>query len=229
MRSRSLITVAMAASVLLTAAIGNGLAVQVPAGRPSSDDPEAIVRRADRALAMLKTLRAEFVQRVENPILEKTTTGRGTLLYRAPDRFRISYRDPAGDLVVNDGTHVWIYLPSSQPDQVIRQRAAESGVQNPLTYLRDLHGGHIVRHAGVETVSGRDADHLVLSPSGERGNFERLDVWVDRTGGLVRQLRTEGVDGVVTTYTFQGLEPNVTLDASRFRFSAPRGVEVFDQ
>ena len=193
-------------------------------------DAEAIVRRADRALAALETLRADFTQRVENPILEKTTIGRGTIAYRAPDRFRIAYSDPAGDLVVNDGTQVWIYLPSSQPGQVIRQPAAESGVQNPITYLRDLRTGHAVRQAGTETIGGRAADHLVLTPTPEAldGAFERMDVWVDRASGLLRQVRTETSDGIVTTYTFGKLEPNAALADSLFRFAVPSSVDVFD-
>ncbi|HUP01234.1 MAG TPA: outer membrane lipoprotein chaperone LolA [Gemmatimonadota bacterium] len=214
----------------LTAFLLAGTGADARSAQGAPGDTDAIVRRADRALEALRTLRTEFTQRVENPVLEKSTIGRGRLAYRAPDRFRIAYSDPAGDLVVNDGAHVWIYLPSSQPGQVIRRPAAESGVRNPITYLRDLRSGHIVRHVGVEKI-GRAADHLVLTPdlsSGGSGAFTRLDVWVDQASGLLRQVRTESADGVVTTYTFQGLEPGVALDGSLFRFAVPRGVEVFD-
>lgn len=192
-------------------------------------DPAEIIARADRALASLKSLRAEFVQRVENPILERVSTGRGTLFYRAPDRFRVAYSEPPGDLVVDDGTHVWIYLPSSQPGQVIRQPAAESGVRNPLTYLRDLRGHYRVAHDGVEEIGGRAADRLTLLPKGSGAPFARLDVWVDRSSGLVRRVRTRTTDGVVTTYTFGRLERNPSLGGDLFAFRVPRGVEVFDQ
>jgi outer membrane lipoprotein carrier protein len=196
---------------------------------PPPRDPDAIVRRADQALAALRTLRAEFVQEVVNPLLERTTTGRGRLLYKAPDRFRIAYSDPAGDLVVHDGTNVWIYLPSTQPGQVIRQSAAATGVRNPLTYLRDLRGRFTAREAGVETVSGRPADKLVLSPSAPDAGFTEIVVWVDRGTALLRRVRTTSEDGLVTTYTFTTLERNVALDDGPFRFRPPRGIEVYDQ
>ncbi len=198
-----------------------------PAAAPVQD-PDAILRRADEALASLTTLRADFVQEVQNPLLERTTTGHGRILYRAPDRFRIAYSDPAGDLIVDDGTHVWIYLPSTQPGQVIRQNAANSGVRNPLTYLRDLRARYVARSAGVETVSGRPADHLVLRPKPGGAEFERVDAWVDRSTGLLRRVRTRTADGMVTTYTFTSLDRDVSLGDGPFRFVPPRGIEVYD-
>jgi chaperone LolA len=195
---------------------------------PRGQDPEAIARRADEALAALLSLRASFTQEVQNPLLERTTTGRGTILYKAPDRYRIAYSDPVGDLVVNDGARVWIYLPSSQPGQVIRQPAAETGVRNPLTYLRDLRSRYTPRYAGVETVAGRRADKLDLVPRGQGAPFNRLEAWVDRDTGLLRRVRTRAEDGVVTTYTFTTLERNPRMNDALFRFTPPRGIEVFD-
>lgn len=191
-------------------------------------DPEQIARAADRALAALTSLGAEFSQEVANPILERTSTGRGTLLYKAPDRFRIAYSDPVGDVVVNDGERVWIYLPSSQPGQVIRQPAADAGVRNPLTYLRDLRGRYVASLAGRETVAGRPADHLAMEPGGGDPPFARLDVWVDVATKLPRRVRTTTPDGVVTTYTFRTFQRNVDLADRLFTFAVPDGVEVFD-
>lgn len=203
------------------------LTVAVPASI-SAQEADAILRRADGALDGLSTLRADFVQRSENPILERTEIGHGTLHYRAPDRFRIEYRYPQGDVVVNDGAFVWIYLPSSQPDQVIRQAAATSGVRNPLTYLRDLRSDYEVRAAGQATLSGAVTDRLALTPRSAAAEFVALDVWVERGSGLPRQVRTETGDGVVKTYTFVRLDRNARVPASLFAFEPPRGVEVHD-
>lgn len=216
-----------ALSALLAAALAGAVSAGAAAAQ-TGPDPETVVERADRSLDDLSTLRAEFVQRVENPILEKTEIGHGTLSYLAPDRFRIAYRYPEGDVVVHDGRFVWIFLPSSQPDQVIRQPAEASGVRNPMTYLRDLRRGYAVEHAGVEDVGGGSADHLVLTPESEDVAFTRIDVWVDRRTGLLRQVRTRTPDDLVTTYTFQTLEPGADLENGLFRFTPPEGVEVFD-
>lgn len=223
--STTLFVATLASGGLLGGDPGRGLAA---AGQTAPPDPAALVTRADQALAALTSLEADFVQRVENRVLERTTTGRGTLTYRAPGRFRIGYVEPRGDLVVNDGTYVWIYLPSSQPGQVIRQPAAQSGVQNPLTYLRDLRGRYVVRHAGAEPIAGETTDHLALEPVGGSAPFERVDVWIGQSTRLLRQVRTSAAD-VTTTYTFQTLKRNGALAAGLFRFTPPRGVEIFDQ
>ena len=192
-------------------------------------DADAIADRADRALADLESLQADFVQRAVNPILEKTEIGHGTLYYRAPGRYRIDYRYPAGDVVVDDGTWVWIYLPSSQPGQVIRQPADGSGGANPLTYLRDLRTMYDVALAGNDGVSGELSDHLALSPKSADAPFTDVDVWVGRDSGLVRQVRTRTPDGIEKSYTFTALRRGASVPDSRFRFSPPRGVEVYDQ
>lgn len=202
--------------------------VQPSDGLGAQSDPDKVLRRADTALDRLETLRAEFDQRVYNPVLERTTSGHGTLIYRAPRLFRIAYSDPAGDIVVSDGERVWIYLPSSQPGQVIRQPAGQSEVRNPLTYLRDLRDDYDAVSGGPQTMAGRVTDRLVLTPKGDRAPFMLLEVWVDRETGLLRQVRTRTEEGVATTYTFIRLEPNARLSAGAFEFEPPEGVEIFD-
>jgi outer membrane lipoprotein carrier protein len=212
--------------ILLAASVA--MAVLPPAVL-AGQDPEAIAARADRALAALTSLQADFVQRVENPVLEKTEIGHGTLYYRAPGQYRIEYQYPRGDVVVDDGTWTWIYLPSSQPGQVIRQPADGSGGANPLTYLRDLRSLYTVSLVAAETISGEVSDHLALEPRSEEAPFTEVDVWVGRETGLVRQVRTITPDGVEKSYTFTSLRRGGAIPETRFHFSPPRGVEIYDQ
>ena len=207
-----------------------GLVLTAPAGAVSNgQDPDAIVARADRALASLSSLQADFVQRATNPILEKTEIGHGTLYYRAPGRYRIEYRYPKGDVVVDDGTWIWIYLPSSQPGQVIRQPAEAGGGANPLTYLRDLRSMYDVADAGSEAISEEVSDHLSLVPRTEEAPFTEVDVWVGRETGLLRQVRTRTEDGIEKSYTFTAIRRGAPVPDTRFRFSPPPGVEIYDQ
>jgi outer membrane lipoprotein carrier protein len=220
---------AMSHAILRLAVLAAPLVGATSAAAMPIQDPEAVAARADRALASLRTLEAGFVQRVVNPVLEKTEIGHGTLYYRAPGRYRIEYTYPRGDVVVDDGAWVWIYLPSSQPDQVIRQPADGSGGANPLTYLRDLREMYALELAGSEAISGETSDHLSMEPRVEDAPFTHVDVWVGRQTGLLRQVRTVTPDGVEKSYTFTTLEPGAAVPDSRFRFTPPSGVEVYDQ
>lgn len=216
-------------AVLLVATLAHAAAPAAAHQGPSAgQDPEAIALRADRELAGLFSLQADFVQRVVNPVLEKTEIGHGTLYYRAPGRYRIEYRYPQGDVIVDDGEWVWIYLPSSQPDQVIRQPAEGSGGGNPLTYLRDLRSLYDVRLEGTEAISGEASDHLGLEPRSPDAPFTRVDIWVGRQTGLVRRVTTRTADGIEKSYTFTALRRGAAIPDSRFRFSPPPGAEVYD-
>jgi outer membrane lipoprotein carrier protein len=201
----------------------------LPPALLAGQESEAIAARADRALAALTSLQADFVQRVENPVLEKTEIGHGTLYYRAPGQYRIEYLYPRGDVVVDDGAWTWIYLPSSQPGQVIRQPADGSGGANPLTYLRDLRSRYAVNLAGAANISGELSDHLALEPRSDEAPFTEVDVWVGRETGLVRQVRTVTPDGVEKSYTFTALLRGAAIPETRFHFTPPRGVEIYDQ
>lgn len=214
-------------AVILLAILAQGAGVAAARQRPSGD-PEAIARRADRELAALSSLQADFVQRAVNPVLEKTEIGHGTLYYRSPGLYRIEYRYPQGDVVVDDGEWVWIYLPSSQPGQVIREPAEHGGGGNPLTYLRDLRALYALRLAGSEPISGELSDHLALDPTAAEAPFTGVDVWVGRETGLVRRVATRTADGVEKSYTFTTLRRGAAIPDSRFIFSPPAGVEVYD-
>jgi outer membrane lipoprotein-sorting protein len=45
----------------------------------------------------------------------------------------------------------------------------------------------------------------------------------------VRQVRTLTPDGVEKSYTFTTFERGVTIPETRFRFTPPRDVEIYDQ
>lgn len=213
--------------VFLVACFVSGPPSAVSVADASQRDPDEIVRRADQALARLTTLTAKFTHRVDNPVLEKQTVGSGQLTYRAPGEYRIEYSEPAGDLIVNDGTYVWIFLPSSQPDQVIRQPVDAAVARNPLTFLRDLKSRYVIISTGAEEIEGGLADHLVLSPQQGQSDPD-IEIWVDRPTGLLRRVQTTDENGVKTAYTFRDFRPDVSVDEARFRFEPPPDVEVYD-
>ena len=118
--------------------IGNGGAPPPPspgstpsAGAASSSPADAsaeqILLRAERAYEALRTMRATFVQDLTVPLLDDTQRSRGEIFHSKPDRFLMRFSDPAGDIVVADGSSLWLYYPSTDPGQVIRTSGGEAG------------------------------------------------------------------------------------------------------
>lgn len=197
---------------------------------PASADPEEILERAAAAYREVESLRADFEQEVENPILRRTTTSRGTLFQRGSDRFLMRFSDPEGDVIVGDGTHLWVYYPSVQPDQVTRiggdAGASAFDLRSQLT--DEPTERFAVASRGSESVRGRTADVLELTPRGNAG-FRRLVIRVDRDDALVRRFEVEEANGVMRGFELRDLETNPSLPDSLFEFTPPEGVRVIER
>ena len=66
-------------------------------------------QRAEQFLQGLEGLQAEFKQTLVDRAGEVTDESSGTLAIKRPDRFRWDYRDPHEQVIVSDGTRVWLY------------------------------------------------------------------------------------------------------------------------
>ncbi len=201
------------------------------AGAPQEVDLDALLAEAERTYASLSSLRASFVQLMEVPLLERSSTGQGTWYQKGRDRFRMDFRDPPDDEIVADGTHLWLFQPSVQPHQVIRSTLAD-GVSDSSTpdllarILSQARTAYRSRYEGRESVAGVQTHRIALAPIG-RSQYREVRVWIgdDR---LVRRFQILEENESRRTVTLSGLEPNVPLADSLFRFTPPPGVDVFD-
>src|SRR5262245_36770541 len=73
-----------------------------PAIRLSAQDPWLILDHASTAFDGVRTLSADFVQVISNPMIGAPDTTRGRLFQRRPNRFAMRFSDPAGDRIVAD-------------------------------------------------------------------------------------------------------------------------------
>ena len=203
-----------------------------PEPGPAGFDPERWLAMADSAYRRLPSLRARFEQRVEVPLLERTNTGIGIWYQRGRDRFRMDFTEPPDDLFVADGTYLWLYQPSQQPDQVIKAElagdAAQAGTADLLgRILAEARTAYEAAYEGTETVSGVDTHVIALTPRGP-SEYRLVRVWIAAPDRLVRRFRIEQENEMVRTVTLAALEPGVPLADSLFRFVVPEGVDVYE-
>lgn len=202
-----------------------------PAGAAELD-PDRWLAMADSAYRRLPSLRARFEQRVEVPLLDRTSTGLGIWYQRGRDRFRMDFTDPPDDLFVADGTYLWLYQPSQQPDQVVRTELAAgttaAGTADLLgRVLAEARTAYDAVYEGTETVSGVETHAIALTPRGP-SEYRTVRVWIAAGDRLVRRFRIEQENEMIRTVTLAALEPGVTLSDSLFRFEVPEGVDVFE-
>ena len=197
-------------------------------GGSQTSQTSEILSRAARAYAGVRTLRADFEQTTENTSLRRTTTSRGTLFQSRPDRFAMRFSQPEGDRIVADGQYIWVYYPSVDAEQVIRMSAGAGGagaVDLQAQFLGDPTERFNAVHNGTESVGGRQADVLTLTPRG-RESYRTLKVWVDRGDALVRRFEITDHSGVIRRFLLRNLTPGADIDAGVFRFTPPEGAHV---
>jgi len=212
-------------------AIGLALACATAAAPARAQDANAILDRSVAAFAKVTSLRADFVQEVSDPMIGGSEPSRGEFLQQKPGRFAMRWSHPRGDLIVSDGQYLWVYLPSSTPDQVVRTRLnGRPGESADIIaeFLERPHERFSAAYVRADHAGGRDADVLALTPLDRNAPYSRVLVWVDRADGLVRKIEIGEASGAVRRITLDRLRPNAQIPASAFYFRPPAGVRVVD-
>ena len=189
------------------------------AGGDASSDTRA-TERLEAALKGLSSLRAGFHQTVTDARGAQTESAEGTVALARPGKFRWDYRVPA-QLIVSDGTTVWLY--DVDLSQVTIRPAADSLSGTPAL----LFSGQTDLGAEFKIADGGEADGLAwsrLTPKNAESDFRELSVGI--AGGELRRMVLVDRLGQTMRIEFDRIERNPRLDASIFSFTPPPGVDV---
>jgi outer membrane lipoprotein carrier protein len=193
----------------------------------ATQDAAAALERAEAAYRKLTTLTASFTQTLDNPMLG-TETADGVLYLERPNRFAMRFTDPAGDRIVVDGTWLWLYAPSSVPEQVIRQPVPSSGMTTPnlMGQFADRPlERYEARYVRADTVGGRRVDVVGLVPRQQGLGFRSAEISID-DDGLFRRIRLVEDSGQRRTVVLDDLRTGVQIPERELRFAPPDGVRI---
>jgi outer membrane lipoprotein carrier protein len=192
-----------------------------------------LLDRAVAAWAKVRTARATFEQTIINPLTGRTLTATGEFQQQRPGKLSVTFSDPANDRIVADGKHLWLYLPSTTPGQVIRTSLREGGsgtVDLSAQFLTAPRSRYTVTPAGVATVSGRATHAYALVPKTQSGAaFKTATVWIDDADATIRQFEVTEPSGMQRRVRMTSFRTNVPVEASAFTFEVPSGVRVVDR
>lgn len=197
----------------------------------AAQDPNAIIGRAAQVYRSLSSLQADFVQIIDNPMIDSAES-RGKLVQAGPDKLSMCFSDPPGEAIVIDGRHIWVFTPSTVPDQVIRMLVSGGPVYgyNLLAWLLDRPAERYkAAYARSERVDGRLADVIDLTPAVPDLPFERAVIWLDRENALPRRIEIHEQSGALRTLTLSRIRVNESVPGGTFVFKVPKGVRVVDQ
>jgi outer membrane lipoprotein carrier protein len=194
--------------------------------------PSATLDRATAAYAKMETAKVTFTQTVTNPLTGRAADSKGEMLQRLPGHYAVTFSDPAGDRIVSDGKVVWIYLPSTNPGQVIKMHVGDAGASIPdfTSWLLNAPKDRFALADGGKAMVGSRATHIVLlTPRAKNVPFTSAKLWIDDADGIVRQFETMDANGSVRRVRIDAIKMNVPASAAEFQFVVPQGVKVFEQ
>ena len=169
----------------------------------------------------LRTLRADFIQRVYDERGRITQTSSGRMLMQKPGLFRWDYRAPAAQVIVADGARLWTYDVGLA--QVTVRKLDKALSATPLALLSGT--TPIDESFTVSGVRNRDGlSWYELIPRQDQPEFRVLRVAFK--GDTLVTLEIEDGLGQRTRLDFQALERNPTIDPAQLRFTPPPGVDV---
>jgi outer membrane lipoprotein carrier protein len=192
-----------------------------------------LLDRAVAAWARVKTARATFEQTITNSLTGRTLTASGEYQQQRPGKLSVRFSDPADERIVADGKHLWLYLPSTTPGQVIRTALKNGGtgtVDLSAQFLTAPRSRYTVTSAGTASVSGRATHAFELVPKVKEGApFQSATVWIDDADATIRQFDVTETSGVRRKVRLLSFRANVPVDASAFTFAVPDGVRIVDR
>ncbi len=217
-------------SAVCVAALAVGL-VAVGAGNRSltAQNTAQALRRAEQTYRSIETLSAHFVQTLENPMLGDPAVSTGTLYLAPPSQFAMRFEEPEGDRIVCDGTWLWIYLPSSVPNQVFRQPIPKRGAATPNLFAQFVERPlerYRASFIADDNVAGIVVDVVRLVPRRDDDPFAEVEVSIARATGLVRRLVIQEPAGQKRTMVFDRIHVDEAIPDARFEFVVPEGARV---
>ena len=185
----------------------------------------------DHFIKSTKSGRASFTQVVTEPShagkAGRTRTSVGTFEFSRPSRFRFDYQKPFEQLIVGDGTTLWLY--DADLNQVTARNQDAVLGSTPAALIASA-GSTAVLLRDFDLQAGDNKDGLqwaVATPKNHNGQLNNMRVGF-RGDELAKLEILDGL-GQRSVITFDKMETNVPIPAKDFHFTPPKGASVIRQ
>ncbi len=174
----------------------------------------------------VKSGRAEFTQTVTSPDGQRKKSSSGSFEFQRPNQFRFAYAKPFEQLIVGDGSKVWIYDPDLQ--QASSRRMSQALGATPAALLA---GTQLERDFELKAQpSAQGLDWVLATPRQSQADSGGLQsVRVGFKGKQLAAIEVLDGFGQRSLLQFSAVTSNVPLAAERFRFELPAGADLIEQ
>lgn len=184
---------------------------------------DAVSDALQTKLNSMRTMSASFSQVVK----AKTRTvsrSTGTMALARPGAFRWQTMSPMQQLVIADGTRLWIYDVELEQVAVKKQ---EKGVGGTAALFLSGYDDTVKRDFEVTSHKAGSKDYFDLRAKSNAANFKR--VVLIYAGAQLSGIELFDQLGQHTVVNFSNVKTNPTLSQALFKFKTPKGVDVVEQ
>ncbi|MGQ3050386.1 MAG: outer membrane lipoprotein chaperone LolA [Roseateles sp.] len=171
----------------------------------------------------VKSGKASFTQTVTSPDGKRKKVSSGSFEFQRPNQFRFAYAKPFEQVIVADGTKVWIY--DADLNQASSRKLAEALGATPAALLA---GTNIERDFALKAQPSEGGiDWVQATPKQADSTIQSL-----KLGFRAKELAAmEIVDGFGqrSRLDFSAVQANVPVSAERFQFKLPAGADLIEQ
>jgi outer membrane lipoprotein carrier protein len=173
--------------------------------------------------ASSKTATGRFEQQVFDRSGKAVEKASGTFAFQRPGKFRWTYDKPHRQLLVGDGSRLWIHDPDLNQVTVKKIGAAISSTPAALLAGKDdITTLFTLRDAG----SADGLNWVEATPKAQDTGFERVRLGLQ--GKTLAAMELFDQLGGRTLLRFVELKSNAPVSADSFKFTAPKGADVLE-
>jgi outer membrane lipoprotein carrier protein len=181
-------------------------------------------------VATSKSAKGEFIQRqikadsADQQKQSAAASSSGSFLFARPGKFIWTYQKPYDQVLQADGEKLYIY--DKDLDQVTIKKLGNALGSSPAAILfgsNDLEKNFTLK----EAPSKDGVEWLQAIPKTKDTTFESIRIGLRDGVPVAMELRD--AFGQVSELTFTKFEKNPSIPADRFKFSVPKGADVFQQ
>lgn len=205
------------------------MAVSQAAQAATAADNLTAAKRLNTLLTNTKSMTANFTQTTKGAnggksgLSAKNGTFTGKVSLQRPDNFRWNITSPFEQLIVTDGSALWIY--DKDLEQVTRQNKDQQLGNTPALLLSG-DPNKIAENFKI-TQPNNKKNYYVLYPKSSGSSFNSLAISFN--GGKPVMMVLNDSLGQVTSIKFSNVKLNTSIASSQFKFTPPKGVDVINQ
>ncbi len=192
--------------------------------KKTSADLDALLEKVEKRYAG-PGFSAEFDQQSTISAMEITDSASGKLFVKRPGRMRWEYILPEAQIIISDGTDLWIYQP--EENQVMIGKAPSFFAEGKgAAFLSDLKSIRKEFDVSLAPEDAKGNPVIKLIPKKKSKDFNEIFLTISKSAATIDRILTKNGFGDETRIQINTYRFNQDLSEDMFVFEIPNGADV---